>query len=314
MTTRHQQIAHDVVKARDVKLQFTPVDVRRHWFANDPWMTQLFNSLSFMIPDGERWVMESARKQVGKLDDPELARVVREFIRQEAAHSRETDAMNALMSERGLPVEELARQFADLRKRAQSLLGDDMQASIAAAIEHFTAILSEVLLQHPELYADMDEKARALAIWHMVEETEHKAVSYDLFTRTVGDDSRAYAMRVAGLALTFVFGFGVVVAGQGYLLKQDRQLGNLQSLRRYAGFLFTRERFALHMFGAGLPYLRPSFHPWDRDNRELVKVWRDEYQRTGDAVQATNKFLRSQLSKATGQRAPRPVRLRAVGS
>lgn len=309
MTTKHQDIAMDVVEARDVRLGFSPAELKRHWFGGDPWMTHFFNGLFFAVPDGERWVMESARCQSAKIQDPAMQRVVKEFIRQEAMHSREHDAVNALMGDIGLPSAEIEQRFVALRKKAQSLCGDDMQASIAAAIEHFTAILSEVMLENPALFDDMDEKSRALIYWHMVEETEHKSVSHDLFTRTVGDDTRAWLLRNGGLALTFAFGFGVVIAGQLYLLRKDRQLTNLRSLRHCLSILLVREKVLLKVAAAGVPYLKRDFHPWDRDNRSLIARWKEAYARTGDVVQATNLFHRWQRETDNGRRASPVSRL-----
>lgn len=288
MKIKNQEIASDIVQHRDVRLNFSKEEIRRHWFGNDPWMTHLFNGLFFAVPDGERWVMESARKQMQKIDDPVMKETIRSFIRQEAAHSREHDAVNALMTGIGLPADRIEAMFAKVRKSIQAICGDDMQASIAAAIEHFTAVLSEVMLENPELFVDMDEKTRALCYWHMVEETEHKSVSHDIYTATVGKGVRAYLTRSYGLIATTCFGFPVVIGGQFYLLAKDGEIFNAKSADNYFRTMLGKGGLLKQVISSFIPYLKPDFHPWDSDNREAVKIWRDEYARSGDAVAASN--------------------------
>lgn len=307
MNMKNRDIASNIVQHRDVKLNFAQDEIRRHWFGNDPWLTHLFNGLFFAVPDGERWVMESARKQMQKIDDPGMKDIIRAFIRQEASHSREHDAVNAMMTAIGLPADRIEAMFASVRKKIQARCGDDMQASIAAAIEHFTAVLSEVMLQHPELFSDMDEKTRALVYWHMVEETEHKSVSHDIYSATVGTDTRAWLLRSYGLFATTAFGFPVVIGGQFYLLAKDGELGNLKSAAKYLNTLFGEKAVMTRILASTLDYLRPNFHPWDRDNREAVKIWRDEFDRTGDAITASNTLYDWQMQKKFGKKV-KPVR------
>lgn len=302
VTVKH--VIKDIVRYRDIRFNFAPREVRKYWFNNDPWTTHLFNALFFAVPDGERWVMESARKQMARLQDPEMIATVRAFIRQEAAHSREHDQVNAMMLDYGLPSDEVEAIFRRVRERVQAVFGDDMQASISAAIEHFTAILSDIIMRHPELSEDFDPRTRALVYWHMIEETEHKAVSYDLFTTTVGDGPREYLMRTSGLLATFGFGFGAVFFQQFYLLYKDGQLSNLRSALKLLDLMFRKPALMSQLLVASLDYLRPGFHPWDHDNREVVKVWRDVFEQTQDPVAATEAMRAWQREQKTARVLP----------
>ncbi len=306
MVRKHHTLSDQIITPRDINLSFQTSDIKRHWFGDDPWTTHLFNGLFFAVPDGERWVMESARIQVRKVSDPQLKDTVRAFIRQEAAHSREHDVVNALMNQHGIPAAKVERFFNRMRKAIQARSSDNMQASIAAAIEHFTAILSEVMLQHPELFITMDEKNRALVYWHMVEETEHKAVSHDLYSATVGTDIPAYLLRIYGLLVTFGFGFGVVLGNQLYLLQQDGELTNLKSARYWVKTMLLNPGIMRRLLTASVSYLQPGFHPWDRDNSAIIKVWREAYEASGDAVHATNQMLDWQLACKYDHNPPTP--------
>lgn len=284
----------DIVQFRDIRFNFKKGEIKKYWSSGDPWMTHFYNGLMFAVPDGERWVMESARKQALKLTDADLKKTVRAFIRQEAAHSREHDVVNEMMLDYGLPSDKVEGIFRRVRERVQSMCNDDMQASIAAAIEHFTAIFSEIVLQLPEIHNDMDPKTRALVYWHMVEETEHKAVSFDLFHATVGHGFREYLMRTGGLVATFGFGFGAVFFNQFYLLWKDKQLTNARSARFFLNHMTI---LMPKLLRSSLPYIKPSFHPWDNDNREVIRVWREVFDRTQDPVAATEALREWQFNK-----------------
>lgn len=289
-------MGHETIEHRDVRLEFDVSQLNKHWFNNDPWVTHLFNGLFCAVPDGERWVMQSARKQMDKLSDALSIETVKRFIKQEASHSREHDLVNALMIKFGVPADQAELFFKQVRERVQAVSSDNMQASIAAAIEHFTAVLSEVLLESPDLFDNMDPKIRSMIYWHMVEETEHKAISHELFVQTVGTGPRPYVMRVAGLVGTFGFGFYAVFFNMFYLLYKDKQLGNLASATRMLKIIAYQPGFVRKILQACIPYLRPDFHPWERDNSALISVWKNAYRQSGDILQATEEY-RAALGK-----------------
>lgn len=278
----------DVVHHRPINFNFSPDEAPKYWFDNDPWLTHLFNALFFAVPDGERWVMESARKQLPLITDQKQQHIVRQFIRQEASHSKEHDSVNALMARYGLPAASIESNFQRIREKIQGYFGANVQAGVAAAIEHFTAVLSEVLLEHPELFENMHPKMRALIYWHMVEETEHKGVSFDIFNTTVGNDVRAYMIRIACLLGTFGLGFfAVVYGGQFYLLYSDKQLFNTKSALHCAKTLFVKPAVMRKIWRRSLAFFRPDFHPWQHNNLALISLWCEEYARSKDPVQAT---------------------------
>jgi uncharacterized protein len=287
-------MGHDTIEHRDVKFDFDLTQLKKHWFNNDPWVTHLFNGLFCAVPDGERWVMQSARKQMARLKDRKSIETVARFIKQEGSHSREHDLVNAIMMNFGVPADKAEKFFRQVRQKVQAVSSDDMQASIAAAIEHFTAVLSEVLLESPDLFDDMDPKIRAMVYWHMVEETEHKAVSHELFVQTVGAGPKQYLMRITGLVGTFGFGFYAVFFNMFYLLYADKQLGNLASASRMLKIIAYQPGFVRKILIACIPYLKPGFHPWERDNSALIGVWKEAYRRTGDVMQATEEFRAKQ--------------------
>ncbi|MCC2639522.1 MAG: metal-dependent hydrolase [Moraxellaceae bacterium] len=282
MALANRAIGYDEVVTRDLHFTLTPDMVDRHWFNRDPWATHWMNAILVAVPDGERWVMHSARRQLDKLQDPKVHKAALEFIRQERIHAREHDAMNALAVAHGIRMDRLEQLFKRIRKGLQERLSDDMQSAVAAAFEHMTATISSVMLENPEVFDDTHPELAALLFWHFVEETEHKSVSFDVFCDASGGGVRGYLKRTGGMALATVIGFPLLVVNHAYLLYQDRQLTNLRSALYLADILLRRPGILSGVFLHYLPYYRPDFHPWDDDNRGVIRVWKQEFEKSGD--------------------------------
>lgn len=286
MALESRNIGYGEVVTRDIHFTMTPETVAKHWFNNDPWTTHWLNGILAAVPDGERWVMNSARRQLDKLSDPEVRKAALEFIRQERIHAREHDVMNAVAAQHGVPLDKVEGIFKIIRVELQNRLSDDMQSSIAAAFEHMTAIIASVLLEHPELFENTHPELAAMLYWHFVEETEHKSVSFDVFVDSSGGGMRSYALRVAGMAFATVLGFPLMVGNQAYLLYKDDQLTNWRSALKMSKVLFREPGILSRVFANLLPYYLPDFHPWDDDNRALIHIWKRAYEKTGDPQQA----------------------------
>ncbi|AJD48656.1 metal-dependent hydrolase [Isoalcanivorax pacificus W11-5] len=300
MALANRKIGYDEVVTRDIHFPMNVNNVARHWLNNDPWTTHWMNAILAAVPDGERWVMNSARRQLDKLDDPEVRKAAIEFIRQERIHAREHDEMNAIGVQHGVPIDKVEGVFKLIRKQLQHRLSDDMQSSIAAAFEHFTAIISSVLLEHPELFDDTHPELRAMLYWHFVEETEHKSVSFDVFVDASGGGLRSYRLRTSGMLLAIALGFPIMIGNQTYLLYKDRQVLNLRSAAHMLKVLFWRPGILSKVLGGVLPYFSPTFHPWDDDNREVIRIWKRAYEKTGDTQQAYQALRDHRAGKARG--------------
>lgn len=300
MALANRSIGYGEVVTRDLHFTISPETVARHWFSGDPWMTHWMNGILAAVPDGERWVMNSARRQLDKLTDPEVHKAALEFIRQERIHAREHELMNAVAVHHGVPLDKVEGIFKKIRTQLQNRLSDDMQSSIAAAFEHMTAIIASILLEHPELFDDTHPELAAMLYWHFVEETEHKSVSFDVFVDSSGGGTRGYALRVGGMALATLIGLPLMVGNQAYLLYKDRQLGNWRSALRMSRLLFSKPGVLARVLASTLPYYSPTFHPWDDDNRTTIRIWKRAYEETGDPRQAYLALREAKRKVGTG--------------
>ncbi|MEY2471119.1 MAG: uncharacterized protein QOK28_448 [Actinomycetota bacterium] len=231
-------------------------------------------ALSSVFPDGEDFFVRSVRHYRDQLTDPELKRQVGGFIGQESIHGREHRVLNAHFQSMGYPtrvVEKMTRKGLELRTKFAPA---SINLATTAALEHFTATLAELILSDPEA-RDMfgDETVKNLFLWHALEESEHKAVAFDVYKVTGGKERmRVFTMNALR------FGFPIAIAGQvivSLLLDKDarRQPRKvLKSLRRVRKSPLLSKK----LWNQLKDYNRPDFHPNQSEHTGLVAEWREE--------------------------------------
>ena len=82
-------------------------EVPRHWVDSDPFMTHLFNALSALFPDGERFFVDSVRAVRDQINDPQLQKDIGAFIGQEAMHAKEHGHFNEGAIHQGFDIKKL---------------------------------------------------------------------------------------------------------------------------------------------------------------------------------------------------------------
>ncbi len=250
----------------------------RYWHGEGPAVTHFYNALSLTFPAGERFFMDSVKHYRDRITDPKLQADIKAFLTQEAIHSREHAEMNRGLTDHGYPVEEIeADEAADL-DFVRNATGHKRQLAVTCALEHFTAILANRVLQDPRYLAEANPAFRRLWRWHALEESEHKAVAFDVYQSITG--GKGYRLRCWIMVLVTI---RVTMKINGYiarLMKHDglgREQKAWKPLRRH---LFGRRGLLLSCLGAYLSYFRPGFHPWDHDNAKLVDAVRAEFAET----------------------------------
>lgn len=262
--------ANHGILVRDLRFNRDPARHPRWWHGNDPVPTAFFNALSCTFPAGEKFFMDSVRayrRDVG----PELQAQIKQFLGQEAVHSREHAAFNALAADSGYDVARLEARtkivldFA--RKRSKQ-----RQLAATCALEHFTAILAHELLAGDS--ADMAAApidVERLWSWHAIEEIEHKAVAYDTFLVATRDLTglRRYVMRSFAMILATIILFSTIKASMADLYRADGIKGP-RIWGRTIAYLFGSNGVLRRIFPLWLTYFKPGFHPWQHDDRDLL--------------------------------------------
>jgi predicted metal-dependent hydrolase len=247
------------------------------WLGGDIVATAVFNALSLTFPDGERMFMDAVRHFKPMLSG-ELLAEANAFIAQEAIHTREHVSLNKMMDGGHYPLEKIR---ADIRKnidRAEKM-GPMTQLAATISLEHFTALLGNSILTDATRTLDgAPEDLRSMWQWHALEETEHKAVAFDVFNVATAklSDWQRYSIRVQAMMFTTV-DFLMHMTMYASLLLQADGMGRTRATARVLWFLFGKPGF----FRVGLrgywAWYKPNFHPWHHDNRGLLEGWRAKF-------------------------------------
>jgi len=246
--------------------------IPKYWCYNDPFMTHFVGALSTFFPDGERFFIDSVRhyREVVK-DDKVRQQEIAGFIGQEAHHSKEHEALNLMMEKRGLPALSGAKAALTLLNWGRRKFPPRTQLAATVALEHFTAILAHRLLSNTDLINAMDDSIKPVWMWHAIEETEHKAVAFDLYKDVRGNNYQemVFTMIMASLLLA-----GTTAIYQVRFMANDGQLFNIKSWAFGLNKLFGRKGVITGLVPDYLDFFKRDFHPWDHQNSELVDYWR----------------------------------------
>jgi predicted metal-dependent hydrolase len=258
------------IRTRRVKFDYVPGRVDRHFAQGDLVMSHIVAMLSAVFPEGEDFFVRSVRHYADQITDPELKKQVAGFTGQETMHGREHRALNARLSELGYPTRRVDRMTKHDLARAHRRLDPKIQLAITAALEHYTATLAETLLTDDRAQALLgNTEVRSMLLWHALEESEHKAVAFDVF-RAVGGTERMRirvmrAVTVGFLVRVTIFTI-ISMLGDRATYNPIRLVRSLLALR-HSPFL---QRDVLDHLRA---YNREGFHPDDFDASALVAEW-----------------------------------------
>lgn len=272
-TLRHH---NPPVPIRHMEFGFAQQPLKRHFYDDNAFASAFYMAFSAVIPQGERFFIHSVRHYRARIDEAALQVRVTGFIGQEAMHGKEHDAVNAVYEQMGFPLGRIDRAVRDAMRLLATTLPKPAQLAFTVALEHYTAIISEYMLSRPEVQAKFEPTVGKFIFWHMVEETEHKAVAFDVYERCVG----SYALRVGTMIPTSFVLLAALAGLQLYLMTQDGvrpKRGRLRdSLRGFAAIYGPRG-----LFGQVLPklldYFRPGFHPNDHDTTALLEQFREKF-------------------------------------
>jgi uncharacterized protein len=260
------------IPTRRVDLDETFADLPKY-FAHDGdlLLSHFAVALSSVFPDGEEYFVRSVRAFRDQITDPVLKRQVAGFIGQESVHGREHRAFNARLAALGYPTKYVERITDRLLRTREKLMSAKSNLAATAALEHYTATLAEALLSDPEIQSQFGhDGARNLFLWHALEESEHKAVAFDVY-RAVGGTERMRRVTMNVMTVGFLTGIAVQMV---ISLAMDRRAYNPRRLRQSWKRFRTSPLVSKAVWRKLRAYNRPGFHPDDYDTTELEERWR----------------------------------------
>ncbi|MCW2856296.1 MAG: hypothetical protein JWR52_1911 [Marmoricola sp.] len=266
-------VPHRDVRTRRIRFSYPTGSRHQHYVDGDLVMSHAVAVLSGMFPEGEDFFVRSVRDGRPKVTDPELLSQVAGFIGQEVSHGREHRDLNDRLAQMGYRSVKVDRHVKRLLGLGDRFLSKNQRLAITAALEHYTATLAECLLEKPEAQALLGEtEVRSLLLWHALEESEHKAVAFDVYRAAGGPEwLRIWTMRI--VSAIFVL---EVIAQTTLSMLRDRATYNPVTLVRSLWAL-RRSPFMSRQIAHKLrTYNQPGFHPDDWDATELIERWRTE--------------------------------------
>jgi len=236
-------------------------------------MSHVLAVLSSTFPEGEKFFVRSVAAVRDQITDPRLRADVEGFIGQEEMHGREHQVLNDRLAQHGYPtrgIDSYVRGLYWVRERIQT---KKVNLAFTAALEHYTATLAELLLTDEEARKAVGKPgARDILTWHALEESEHKAVAFDVYKAMGGGEfMRIFVMFLTDLLFILETSIMGVVS-----IAMDRDARRhpvklARSLARLPKSPFVSWR-AVRILAE---YHRPGFHPNDRDTRQLIAEWRE---------------------------------------
>jgi predicted metal-dependent hydrolase len=256
--------SHDIAAALDGE-----------WLDDNAFLTAFFNGMSITFPVGEKFFIDSVRHYADQITDPILQEQVKGFCGQEGFHRREHQRYNEILcTARGYNLEKLEGTLTRRLKWAQKNLSPLQNLAITVAIEHFTAVLAELLLRSGSTLDRAEPSMRALWRWHAAEEMEHKAVAFDVYRAVGGSEGlRLAVMRRASVLMSIE-----LTRALFYILKKDGQLFNFRLWRTGLAGLFGKKGAFSGGWAPYKAFYTRGFHPWQQDTRELLVQWVAESQ------------------------------------
>jgi predicted metal-dependent hydrolase len=212
--------------------------------------------LSLLLPFLEPYLIRTMKEARKHVRDPELAEELRKFSGQEGQHYKQHIRFNDAF--RSFGFDRLPEFEAELEADYQRFSGTKSLRFNLAYAEGFEALTTAVAQVSFERGGEpgMNEAARDLFAWHMIEELEHRTVAFDVYDHLFG--SYAYRLFVGAWAQWHMARW-ITRVGH-YMLESDPR-----ALADYGGTEGRRERErseAQRLRRTVLPRLLRTYLPW----------------------------------------------------
>lgn len=255
------------ITVRRETFEFNKDKLSRYFVKDNPMLTHLFIALSSTFPTGERFFVHSVRNVRDRVQNQTLQHDISAFIGQEAMHSHAHEDFNVFAEELGLDIQTIVDEEHRETERMKRILTEKQQLAATCALEHFTAIFAKYFMENEQFYHDMHPDAARLWFWHAIEETEHKAVAFDVYQEVFADQKErkrvmfvvtiSFLARIANLTRRLMF--------------QDKQ--SLTAWRKHIEAMNELRKMAMSLKAVYMDYYRDDFHPNDDDTSHLTEKW-----------------------------------------
>jgi predicted metal-dependent hydrolase len=243
------------------------------WNSKGIMATHFLNAFQSLFPEGERLFIEAARDCTAKnpsvvTGDQVFLDDLNHFIEQEGRHSVVHEKWTKALAAVGYPqMNTYTMQIHRFRTWARSHLDKMTRLSITIGAEQYTASMTRLFAHdRPDLVFASAPLFEKIFLYHTMEELEHKSVCYDLYRKLHG----GYIRRMMGMAFISYYIWMNVLRRHRYLLRHDGMWDRAHR-REFWMFYLGNKGMMRALLPRLLEYVRPSFHPWQSDERALFE-------------------------------------------
>ncbi|RLU01121.1 metal-dependent hydrolase [Ketobacter sp.] len=266
------------IKVRRMDFDFSD-DIPDYWYDQDPLLTLFLTALSATFPEGEKQFIQSVRNFQDQITDPELRKQIRAFIGQEAHHSKEHDALNDLMKRKGFPVLRIEKRMTRMAQWMRDNWSEERQLANTVCAEHITAIMADFFMtKSPQELEKLAPQVRKIWAWHVIEETEHKAVAFDVYQQLVNDP---WLRRSQMVLLTVLF-VAETAASTTQLLQASDQMRNWKMWLKGSRYFLGRKGMVWKLLPEYLDFYKKDFHPWQHQRLAELRALKSRYLDEGE--------------------------------
>ena len=238
--------------------------------------SHMLSGASLTMPYLEPFLIRTMREAMPHITDSALQKDAKGFIEQEAQHFQVHRAFNERLKANGYGElaqieEQMQAEYARYQDKPLA-----WRMAYTAGFETMTMGVTDWLINYRrKLFGGADASVASFVLWHMVEETEHKTVAFDVYQHLFG----GYWQRFRGV---FTGSWSVLkFTHRAYrlMLKKDGKWRNLPSRWR----LLKMQTFFLAYVGSTLlRSLLPGHHPTRVQDPEWVAQWASAYEGLAD--------------------------------
>jgi predicted metal-dependent hydrolase len=253
---------------RRVAFEF-PEDLDPMWVPHLPEFAAAANAISLGMPYAEPLFIKAVRSTFDRIDD-DLRERSETYIRQETGHHTQHKRFNDVIAAR-YPRTRWVQKLMAANSAWVWRRSPRFRVAYAAAGETISYGVARWTEAHlGELMDRAEPVAATLFCWHLAEEIEHKANTYDVFEATDGSKLRyAWAALVGFLTIAAFTALGALVQLHG-----ERRL-------RYPITWFRLGRLAGSLAFVLVPTLvvsaLPGHHPRDFTDPAYLPAWLTQY-------------------------------------
>jgi predicted metal-dependent hydrolase len=280
-------------KRRMVRFEWSNTPL--HWIPGDPFATHMINVLHLLLPAGERWFIGVVNEASEFVSDPELAEAIKPFVQQESWHAWAHSVVLEQLASYGIDSTPFTSRLENYFAKTGSPKPNwpaplrrwwlHRRLSDVAAIEHFTAVLGQWVIQNRGLdYAGADPVMLDLLRWHGAEEVEHRSLVYDVYEHLCG----SYVLRCLGMLFVAPSLLAWWLRGVRFLLQHDPETDVRPGWRQWWRAARQYKVPGPWMLIVTTParYMRPGHHPSKEASTDLAMAYLAQSPAAAQARQA----------------------------